>query len=494
MNNRTKIILIAVIGIALLLVGLFLFVPRGSERTVEAPAPPREVTPAPLPPPIPSTIAVQAELPIAEVRQVAASALGDYLRKPIQREDTVKGITIESFVNLMPGTMAMTSAPDSTISVHLPFQFNGWARASKKILGKVLQHREYFTGKATATLTLKLRLDSDWSIRPESELEIVIQEAALHFWGISISMQDIFTQLVEDVVAPKLEELIVKHIARVDVKTRVASIWERLQEPTQVREEPPILLVMEPLEIAAQHLSGNEETLFISLGIRTYIQVLIGDIAASRLKDAPPEPKPLPDLQFVDALETGFHILAPIEVAYTAIEKLAEPHVEKAHDLKGIETHVETLSLYGSGNQLVAGVTFNMPAFDARGQLYLLGTPVYEPTAMTIAVTEFNYALTTQSLLLGFADDIGEGIFPNLRTTVEEKLVFSLEERLTELQEMLARVIENRQIGSYVTLNGTVDSVTPEALYLTQEGLRVPFRLQGSLSCEVHLNSTEPTQ
>lgn len=494
MEKRTKIILIAVICIALLLVALFLFVPRDSERTVAAPAPPREVTPIPLPPPSPSTIAVKAELPIAEVRQKAASALGDYLRKPIQREDIVKGITIESFVNLMPGTMTMTSAPDSTLSVQLPFQFKGWARASKKVLGQVIRQREDFTGKATATLTLKLRLDSDWSIRPESELEIVIQEAALRFWGIPVSIRGIFTRLVEDVVAPKLEELIVKHIARVDVKTRVASVWERLQEPTKVREEPPIVLVMEPLEIASQHLSGNDETLFISLGIRTYIQVLIGDIAASRLEDAPPAQKPLPDLQFVDALESGYHILAPIEVAYTAIERLAEPHVEKAHDLRGIETHVETLSLYGSGNQLVAGVAFNMPAFDARGQLYLLGTPVYDATAMTISVTEFNYALTTQSLLLEFAEDIGEGIFPNLRTTVEEKLVFSLEERLTDLREMLVRVIENRQIGSYVTLHGTVDSVTPEALYLTQTGLRVPFRLQGSLSCEVHLGSTEPTQ
>ena len=494
MEKRTKIILIAVICIALLLVALLLFIPRDSERTVAAPAPPREVTLIPLPPPSPSTIAVKAELPIAEVRQKAASALGDYLRKPIQREDIVKGITIESFVTLMPGTMTMMSAPDSTISVQMPFEFKGWARASKKVLGQVIRQREEFTGKATATLTLKLRLDSDWSIRPESELEIVVQEATLRFWGIPISIRSIFTRLVEDVVAPKLEELIVKHIARVDVKTRVASVWERLQEPTKVREEPPIVLVMEPLEIASQHLSGNEETLFISLGIRTYIRVLIGDIAASRLEDAPPAQKPLPDLQFVDALESGYHILAPIEVAYTAIERLAEPHVEKAHDLRGIETHVETLSLYGSGNQLVAGVTFNMPAFDARGQLYLLGTPVYDATTMSIAVTEFNYALTTQSLLLEFAEDIGEGIFPNLRTTVEEKLVFSLEERLTDLREMLVRVIENRQIGSYVTLSGTVDSVTPEALYLTQTGLRVPFRLQGSLSCEVHLGSTEPTE
>ncbi len=484
MTKQRKIIIgVVCLGVVLILSALFLMMSRKAGITVDAPAPPRRVTPISLPPPIPSTLAVKAKLPIQDVKQLAESALRDYLRKPIQRKDGA----IESFITLNPNAITMTSSPDGTISVIMPFAFKGWVRASKKILGKVLQKREDFEGKATASLTLNLTLNSDWRITAKTTSDIFIQKAELSILGFRISVRSLLTTLVKEKVLPKLEDLIVEYITNIDVKTRVVGLWKRLHTPIVVNQEPPIALVIEPLEILAQQLSSDGVTLAISLGIKTYIQANIGDI--------PDSPSPentvtdLPALQFVDSLESGYHVIVPIDVAYTAVENLAKPRVEKAHTLRGIETHVENLTLYGSGTQLVAGVGFNMPAFGAKGQLYLLGTPVYDRAEMSVAVTEFNYSLTTQSLLLDIAENAGEGIFPNLRTTVEEKLVFPLGEQLTRLREKLAAVIEARQIGDYVLLHGTVDTVTPEALYLTQEGLRVPFRLQGTLACEVNLGS-----
>ena len=178
-------------------------------------------------------------------------------------------------------------------------------------------------------------------------------------------------------------------------------------------------------------------------------------------------------------------------MTYTTVENLAKPHVEKSHKLKGIDTLVDSLILYGSGTQLVAGIQFRMPSLGADGQLYLLGTPIYDATTRTVSVTEFDYALTTRSLFLDIAQAAGEGFFPHLRTTVEGKLVFPLEEQLATLREQLIGVITERQIGSYVVLRGTVETITPEALYLTQTGVRIPFRLQGDLACEVSLNSSQ---
>lgn len=500
MTKQTKIIVGGVcLGVVLILAALFLMMSRQSDITVEAPAPPRSVTPISLPPPIPSTIAVKAKLPIQDVKQLAESALRDYLRKPIQRKDGA----IEFSTTLSPNSITMTGSPDGTISVIMPLTFKGWVRGSQKIFGKMLQRQENFEGKATASLTLSLTLNSDWRITAKTTSDILIQKAALRILGIRISIRSLLTTLVKEKVLPKLEELIVEYITNVDVKTRVAGLWEKLQAPIVVNQEPPIALVIAPLEIVAQQLSSDGTTLAISLGIKTYIQANIGTIkvrsemgAGEARRPRPTRKKgeaetPLPNLRFVESLESGYHIIVPIDVAYTAIEHLAKPHVEKAHTLKGIETHVGNFTLYGSGTQLVVGVGFKMPAFRAKGQLYLLGTPIYNAEEMAVSVTEFNYSLTTQSLLLEIAENAGEGIFPNLRTTVEAQLVFPLGEQLTELREKLSAVVEARQIGDYVLLHGTVDTVTPEALYLTQEGLRVPFRLQGTLSCEVNLNSSK---
>ena len=102
MTQQRKIIIGAIsLGVVLMLIVLFLLMPRKPNLTVEAPAPPRAVTPLPLPPPIPSTIAVKADLPIQDVKQLAESALRDYLRKPIQRKDGA----IESTIKLDLGTL-----------------------------------------------------------------------------------------------------------------------------------------------------------------------------------------------------------------------------------------------------------------------------------------------------------------------------------------------------------------------------------------------------
>ena len=487
MIKQRKILIGAIsLGIVLIVIALFSLMPRESDITVEAPAPPREVTPVPLPPPIPSTIAVKANLPLQDVKTLAESALRDYLSKPIQRKDGA----IESAIKLTPGALTMAASADGSVSVKIPFQFNGWASVSKKIFGQVIQEREDIEGNAIASLTLTPTLHSDWRITTKATSDISIQKAEIEILGITISVRRILTELVREAVLPKLEDLIVEYITNIDVKTRVAGLWTKLHEPIVLKQEPPISLVIEPLEILAQPLSSDGQTLSLSLGIKTYIQANIGNISTNSPISIGPHAN-LPNIHFVDTLESGYHIISPIEITYTTIEKLAKPLVEKPHKLKGINTVIENLTLYGSGTQLAAGIRFRMPSLGALGQLYLLGTPVYDATEMSISVTDFDYTLTTQSLLLDIAQAAGEGFFPHLRTTVEEKLTFPLEEEFTALREQLSDAIAAYSIGSHVLLRGTVDTITPEALYLTQAGVRIPFRLQGDLACEISFNSSQ---
>ena len=71
MTKRKKIITVAIsLGVVLILTTLFFITLRHSDLTFQATAPPREITPVPLPPPILSTIAVKADLPIQDVPTV----------------------------------------------------------------------------------------------------------------------------------------------------------------------------------------------------------------------------------------------------------------------------------------------------------------------------------------------------------------------------------------------------------------------------------------
>ena len=484
MTKRGKIITSAIsLGVVLILAVLFFITSRHSDLTFQATAPPREVTPVPLPPPILSTIAVKADLPIQDVQQFTESALRDYLSEPIEWK---KG-AVEAAIKLNLGTSTMTSSADGTVSASIPFQFNGWVRVSQKILGRVLEKRKDVNGAATVSLTFTPIINPDWSMTAKVASDISVQKAEIEILWIPISVPQLSTELIRKTVLPKLEDLIVQYIASIDVRTRVADLWTKLYEPMVLNQDPPITLVIEPLEVLAQQPSSDGKTFSLSLGITTYVQASIGNVAA----DLPDSTRPranLPNLRFVDSLASGYHIITPIEVTYTALENLAKPHVEKTHKLKGIETLVENLTFYGSGTQLAAGFGFSMPSLGAKGQFYLLGTPVYDATTMSLSVTEFDYSLTTQSLLLKVAEKIGKGTFPNLRPTIAERLVFPLETQITTLHEKLSDVIAERAINPYIRLHGTVDTITPEALYLTPEGIRLPVHLQGNLACEITLN------
>lgn len=473
------------------------------------PAPPRYVTPVPPPPPIPSTITVRATLPIEDLENLASAALGDHLRNPIHK----KNDSMEYYVTLALRELTMKgveglpqgySLAQQVIEAEALLTFSGWVRVSKQIFGKTLQKREDVTGSAVAKLQLGLRLNPDWSVTATAHSDLRVQQADIEILGLTVSIRTPLTKLIREIVLPKLEAKIVKYITQIEIKNRVSSLWSRLYEPIVVNSEPPILLLIEPLEILAQQPSSDAEKLTLHFGIKTYIKANMGgkslvahdgiDAEILPIGDGEAEKKEIPNLHFVDSLESGYSITAPLLVTYATIEQLARPHVEKAHRLKGIETFVDSLTIYGSQTQLVAGLSFKMPKLRANGQVYLLGTPHYNPDEMTLSVTDFDYTLTTRNLLIEMAENIGGGAFPHLREEVESKLVFSLEEQLTLLQEELQAAIENRAVGSYIRLHGTVDTITPEALHLIPEGVRIPFHLEGALDCEVKLNSLDSSE
>ena len=507
MNRQTKLILGIVGGVVFILLCFYFFLRKQQDSAVSImpPAPSRDVTPVPLPPPIPSTLAVRATLPIADLENLASSTLDDYLRNPIhaKNESLEYSVTLrlrEITMKGVEGSPQGYNFAEKIIEGELSFTFSGWARVSKQIFGKTLHKREDVTGNAVVKLELGLTFNPDWSITATSHSDLLIQQADIEILGLTVSIRKPLTKLIKETVLPKLETKIVKYITQIEIKSSVSSLWARLYEPIVVNSVPPIFLSIEPLEILARQPSSDAETLYLDFGIKTYIRANIGekspivsDATHTEIpvtEDREEKKKAIPNLHFVDALESRYRITSPFLVTYATIEQLARPHVEKGHQIKGIETFVDSLAIYGSQTKLVARLSFRMPKLRANGQVYLLGTPHYHPEEMTLSVTDFDYSLTTQSLLLGMAENMGGGTFLHLREKVESKLVLSLEEQLMQLQEKLQAAIENRAIGPYIRLHGTVETITPEALHLTSEGVRIPFHLEGELRCEVKLDSS----
>ena len=485
MTKRRKIIIgVISLGILLMLTVLFLLIPRPSNISVESLAPPREVTPVSLPPPIPSTLNVKVDIPLSKVSGFAKSAISDHVREPIQWKDS----TTTASINLRPGDPTLTNTTDGKISVKIPIQISGSAESRTTFLFEEIDVSGVITGQALVSLTLTPRLHPDWRITAKIDADIVVQNAVfktteLYIFNRTVSIRERFAQAVKKTVLPDLKKHIAKYIANIDLKTHAANVWTKLYKPIVLNREPRILLTMKPLEISAQQLSGDGTNLSLTLGIKAFIHVNVGDVSTDSPSAVGPRDD-LPNLHLVDSLQAGSHIIAPIEVTYAVLENLAKPHIEKAHNRKSII--LENLTLYGSGTHLAAGVGFRIPISGTAGQLYLLGTPMSDATAVSVSITKFDYAFTTQNRLLEIFENIGEEIFANLRTGIEEKLVL----KIPTLHETLSDAIASQPMDLYV-LRGTISTVVPEAPYLTQTGVIIPLRLQGDLNCQVDIKSSQ---
>lgn len=483
---RKKIIISAIsLGIVLILTVLFLLIPWKSNIDVELIAPPREVTQVPLPQPMPSTIAVKLDLPLFEVSEFVESTIQNYVHKPINWK---RGDWERATINISPGAPEVISTQDGTVSVKIPLQINGkGVFETHTIFGP---RGGDIKGSATASLTFTPRLHSNWHLTTETDVDIRVHEASVTisftlFDSTTTSITEIFRQEVNKTILPKLKETIAKYNIDIDLKPHAAGVWRKLHEPIFFRREPRIVLSLKPMEILVQKLSNEDETLSLKIGIKTFIQVNGGDVSTD--SSSPTEQgSDLPNIRFVDSLKPGYHINAPVHVTYAALENLVRPQVEKAHNLKSIV--FENLTLYGSGTQLAAGVGFRMPFLGTTGQLYLLGTPTSDSTAMSFAITELDYSFTTQSLLLKIVENRGEGIFSDLQATVEDKLSL----RINTLQEKLSDSMASHKLGSYAVLQGigTVDTVTIGDPSFTETAMFIPLRLQGDLNYKVHLNPT----
>ncbi len=495
--TRSKKIIISLIslGIVLILTALFLLIPWKSNRDVESLAPPREVIPGPLPAPILSTLTAKVELPLPKVREYVADIIGNYVREPIQWEDDRARATIY----LKPGAPTIMSTRDGRVSVKIPLQISGELRADTGFLSFAVKGP--ITGQALLSLTLTPTLSPEWRFTLETDVNILVQEAEAvlerrwFFEGQTLSLRATFAQVAKETVLPQLQETIAN--IDIDLKPRAADVWAKLHKPILLKAEPLIVLTLEPREILAQKLTGDRRTLSLNIGIKTFIQVNGGDVSTDPASPAKPR-SDLPDIRFVDALTPGYHINAPVQITYAALEDLARSYIEKAQNPKGIV--LENLTLYGSGTQLAADVGFRMPFLGATGQLYLLGTPRTGPTALSFAITEFDHAFTTQSLLLKIVENRGEGIFSNVRTTLEDKLTLrlsTLQEKLLDGSEYHLSVsrgtfTENGlrdALSPGLSVQSTVDTVIVGDSAFTQTALFIPLRLQGNLNCEIRLSS-----
>jgi hypothetical protein len=279
-------------------------------------------------------------------------------------------------------------------------------------------------------------------------------------------------QKLMDGAAPQIDEKI-REAAQ--LRRHVADVWEDAQQPIQAAKG--VYLVLQPESIAATKPTGKGTSISTVVTLTLRPRVVVGDAPPVAVKPLPDGGDPSPG--------RGFRIALVAELPYeTANEILAKKLVGRVFEVKGHTVKVRGARLYGGGSGVVLAVKV---AGDARGELYFVGTPVFDPATQVVSVPDLDYSVESRELLPNVADWL---LYDDLRDQMRAAAHFEIGDRVEKIRRDVDAAL-NRQLGRGVRMSGGVDAIRPLGVSVFAKSLAAVVEADGHL--QIHVDVGAPS-
>ena len=263
---------------------------------------------------------------------------------------------------------------------------------------------------------------------------------------------------------------------QIDLRTPVLQAWNTVRQPYLLSDAYRTWLQVVPRRILITPLRFEGSTIRTLIGIEGYTMTSVGN---------KPEVKPavsLPDLSVVPNIKDDFQVSILSESTYEEAAKLAsQTFVGKRYEFQDgrYNVTIRDIDLFGQNEDLIikAGLEGSV-----TGDIYLKGRPYYDPATKTIALKDLQYDLETSSLLQRTASWLLKG---PLARMLEKQFTIPVGDQLTEIQKSMQAQLKNNQLAKGVVLNGIIDEVRPDGVYLTPTAILAVVFAKGRVGVKV---------
>ena len=213
------------------------------------------------------------------------------------------------------------------------------------------------------------------------------------FWGQDITKQ-VLKGLKEELDLAKAD--LEKNYGTVDLKPRFQQVWDQLNNVYNLYGLG--WLQINPQQIRINSLMARNDSLYVSLGMTAKPVIRLEKPATNNswlpnITDFSPKP--------------GFNIFMDAVLNYDSLSSILNKQVSgKEFDLsKGPVKKkfvIQNCSLYGgNGDKLIIKVIFSGTD---NGTLYLVGKPIYDPSARILKISDIDFDIRSKDALLKAAD------------------------------------------------------------------------------------------
>lgn len=337
------------------------------------------------------------------------------------------------------------------------------------------------TVEATGAIALNFKtafeIRNDWTVETRTDIEGYewLEKPKMRVVGVNLPIG-----FIADMILKNSKGKLTKSIDKLtkdnlDLRTMIESAWKRFFDPVLVAPEYNTWLTLNPESIGMTPLTTINNELVSTIVVESMPTVKIGD----RPEVAPA--RSLPPLRYVDKAQDDFVIHLKADVSFREAERIAQASLVGQTFTQGKRAvKIEDVKLYGQGNNLV--VTTKLSG-SYEGNVYLIGKPVYNAKTNKIDLDNLDFSLETKSFLVKSGAWI---LKSTLRKKLQENLDFLLDYNLKGIQEQLQQQLTHFALTPGAYMNGQLQQLNIEHVYLTQDAIIVDLGLQGKVNVVVN--------
>lgn len=366
----------------------------------------------------------------------------------------------------------LPASPGSSLQLVVPLKV--WIKTRYSLLGLSTEKEIQFD--LNVRLTTRFSVAPNWEARTETELQGFdwVTKPVLKLGPVSIPVAGIVEKSLnskKESIEDGVDEAVRKNI---EIRKYVLQAWNAALQPYQVSEKYRTWLKVTPVGIEMTPFRADGKNLRAVVGIQTYTETVFGD------KPVVTPVTQVPDLKISPSVSDDFTIGLVSELSHAEAEKMVSDTVVGQHFHYGkYDVEVTDVKLYGDANELAirAGLKGSL-----NGYIYFKGVPYYDPVTRTVTLRNMDYDLDTRSFLVKTANWLLQS---RLRKSLQAALTFPVGEPIEEARRRVQALLNRNQVAKGVTLNGKIESVKPDQVYLTNGSIYAIVFAKGSVNLHV---------
>lgn len=320
-------------------------------------------------------------------------------------------------------------------------------------------------------LKFKARVDvtPDWRLKTELYYSGLSDNLAdsLKLGPLSLkpkAMVEGVTQPVQRLLAPIIDN---KINDTVQLRSKVAPLWQQAFNPTQVNKEFSTWLKLTPERIVISPLQATNNQIKLAIGLITAAEITIGPKPAATVA------RPLPPVQQLAAFDKTFHIQLATDIFFEDLVTALNPVLLDKTFGEDKKITIKKFSIKGEEGRLVVNLT---STGDFDGELTVLAKPVYNPQNNTLTFEDVDF----DTKHAGWLISAGSWLFSStIRSTIKEKLDGAIVEQLEKARVKASTTLSSLQLAERVKLNGNVKTLSLGNAAVLPDRLSVQVVAQG---------------